>query len=38
MFRLVGNNGARSLTNAYWKNFASTQYDLCIVGGGPGGT
>jgi len=37
MFRLVGNNGARSLTNAYWKNFASTQYDLCIVGGGPGG-
>lgn len=37
MFRLVGNSSAKSLTNAYWKNFASTQYDLCIVGGGPGG-
>jgi len=37
MFRLVGNSSTRSLTNAYWKNFASTQYDLCIVGGGPGG-
>lgn len=37
MFRLLNTVPSKSLHSAYWRAFASTQYDLCIVGGGPGG-
>ena len=37
MFKLTNNFYQRGLTKLYARNFSNTQYDLCVIGGGPGG-
>lgn len=37
MFRLANKTSTRSIHTAYLRAFGSTQYDLAIIGGGPGG-
>ena len=37
MFKLTNNLYQRGLVNLYARSFSNIQYDLCVIGGGPGG-